>query len=298
MKKFVFYNSNSNKTLYNKIYRNAKSNPKKSLKGLSKRQIEFDIPHPVREYKRFLSFRISQTGISPEHKFIEFRKKDMIKPLERPSLYDKFNIKNDNYNHNDLYNSKKNKDSKWAIGTVARAPDEDKLPKKQEFKNYYFPPKYNNKDPERYKNTFLKTDFISIKTPKIIKYNDKNSFLKMKESYSSRKENKKEKQWISVVGNINKNMSSKDYNIINFEPLTPRDSNCKILQKSLYNKKTGFSEIFDLSNVYNKNFNKEYTRKLEKYKKGFFKYNGVFTHMYDSSIRNGKITLPFEFKQN
>ena len=297
MKKFIFYNSNSNKSLYHKIYHNF-SHPKESLKRLSKRQIDFETPHPVREYKRFLAFRVSETGISPEYKFVEFRKRDMIKPLERPSLYDKFNIKSENYKHNNLYKTTKNEDSKWALGTVARAPDEDKLPKKQEFKNYYFPPEYNNKDPEKYNNTYLKTDYISIKSPEIRKYNDKNSFLKMKGSYSSRKENKKEKQWVSNVGNINKNMSSKDYNIINFEPLTSRDSNCKLLKKSLYHKKTGFGEIFDLTNVYNKNFKKEYTGKLEKYKKGFFKYNGVFTHMYDSSIRNGKITLPFEFKQN
>ena len=295
MKKFVFNNRNSNKSIYHKIYHNSYS--KESFKRLSKRQIEFETPHPVREYKRFLSFRVSQTGINPEYKFVGFRKKDIIKPLERPSLYDKFNIKNEKYNHNNLYKTTKNKNTKWALGTAARAPDEDKLPKKQEFKNYYFPPKYNNKSPDRYKNTFLKTDFISLKTPKITKYNDKNSFLVMKRGYSARVENKKERQWEAKVGNINKNASSKDYNIINFEPLTSRDSNCKLLKKSLYNKRKGFGEIFDLTNVYNKNFNKEYTEKIEKYKQGFFKYNGVFTNMYDSSIRNGKITLPFELKQ-
>ena len=236
MEKFIFYNK-SNKTLYQKIYHNLNSLSKESSKKLSKRQLEFQTPHPVREYKRFLSYRVSQTGISPEYKYIEFRKKDFIRPLERPSLYDKLNIKTENYNHNNLINSTKNKKIKWALGTVARAPDEDKLPKRQEFKNYYFPPKYNNKDPEKYKNTYLKTDYISIKTPKINKYSDKNSFLKMKKSYSSRKESKEENQWISIVGNFNKNTSSKDYNIINFEPLTSRDSNCKLLKKTLYNKK-------------------------------------------------------------
>ena len=219
--------------------------------------------------------------------------------MERPSLYENFNIKNAKYKHNTLYNTKKNKESKWALSTTARAPNEDKLPKKQQYKNYYFPPKYNNKEVEIYKNNFLKTDCIAIKTPKINKVPSDKSFLQMKAGYSVRNETKEEYKWVPYIKTkSNINVSSKNYDIINFRPLSSNiHSNCKILNNSLNNRIKGIGEFYELTNFSQPNFNKEYSMKLEENPKRFFKYNGIFTNMYDSSIRNGKINLPFNLKK-
>ena len=267
---------------------------------LTKRQIEFGTPRLTKKNNRFISFRESQTGIDPYFKYINFIQKDIIKPMERPSLYEQFDIKSPNYKHISLYNTKKNKGTKWAIRTVARAPDEEKLPKKQQFKIYYFPPEYNNKEPKKYKSFSLKTDHIGIKIPKINKINSEKSFLKMKAGYTSNSETKTENQWIPRISeNSNNNTSSKNYDIINFKPLKDnRYSNCKFLNKSLNFRKKGIGEFCDLANVFNKNFNKEFLMRFEESPKRFYKYNGAFTNMYDVSIRNGKITLPFNLNKN
>ena len=298
MKKNFSFNTPSDIQIYQKL------NPISNLRlggfpKFAKRQIEFATPRPVREYKRFISFRKSLTGIDPHDKYYSFMSKDLIKPLQRPNLYEKFDIKSPSYKHNSLYKTKKNKETKWSIGTVARAPDEDRLPKRQQFKIYYFPPQYNNKDPKNYKKYFLKTDSIGIKVPKINKVDLDKSYIKMKAGYSVNNETKVENQWVPRIGDIsNNNISSKNYDIINFQPLSNEKlSNSKILNKSLNFRKKGVGEYYDLTNVYNKNFNKEYSKKFEEIPKRFYKYNGLFTNMYDASNRNGKITLPFDIKQ-
>ena len=294
MKKSFSFNNQIISPRYHKINSNFSLSKK-----LSKRQIDFGSPRPVREYKRFLSFRESLTGFDPHFKITNIINKDIIKPMKRPYLYDNYNIKSPNYKHNNLYKTRMNKETKWAIGTVARAPDYDRLPKKQQFKIYNFPPEYNNKDPEEYKNYSLKTDCIGIKIPKINKVNSDKSFLKMKAGYSASNETKVENQWIPYTGELsNINVSSKNYDIINCQPFrTPRNSDCKILNKSSNCRKKGIGEYYDLSYVFNKNFNKEYSKKLAENPKRFYKYNGAFTNMYDASNRNGKITLPFDLKQ-
>ena len=299
MKKNFSFNSPGELPIYRKIDPKIGPTLTNFSPKFSKRQLEFCTPRPVREYKRFISFRKSLTGMDPYYKYINFTNKDLIKPMQRPTLYEKFDIKSPTYVHNNLYNTKKNKETKWAIGTVARAPDEDRLPKRQQFKKYYFPPEYNNKDPENYKKFFLKTDCIGIKVPQINKINSVKSFIKMKIGYSASNETKIENQWVPSAGEIsNNNISSKNYNIINFRPLSnERKTNNRILNKSLNYRKKGIGEYYDLTNVYNKNFNKEYSKKFEENPKRFYKFNGAFTNMYDSSNRNGKITLPFDLKQ-
>lgn len=300
MKKNFSFNSPSITPKYRKLNPDIDMQLKGLSKKLSKRQIDFGTPRPVREYKRFIFFRESLTGIDPYNKYNDFYKKDIIKPMKRKFLYENFDIKSPNYKHNYLYNTKINKKTKWAIGTVARAPDEERLPKKQQFKIYYFPPEYNNKEPEKYKKYSLKTDWIGIRIPKISKVDSEQSFLKMKVGYSASNETKTENQWAPYMGeNSNINTSSKNYDIINFQPLNNCNQlNFRILNKSLNFRKKGIGEYYDLTNVFNKNFNKEFAKKFEENPKRFCKYNGAFTNMYDASNRNGKITLPFDLSQN
>ena len=260
---------------------------------LTPRQKDFFTPKPIKSYERFPS-----NYNSINNKFFNFIKKDMIKPLSRPSIYEKFDIKSPNYKHIDIYQTKMNKKTKWALGTVARAPNWDTLPKKQQFKNYYFPPEYNNKNPEEYKKYSLKTDFINIKIPELRKNNSVDSFIKMKADYSCSNETKIEHQWVPNISSTSvNNSSSKNYNIINFKILdTPKNYGNQMMNKKLYFRKKGISEICDLMQNFYVNIDKEYTKKYMENPKRFYKFNGIFTNMYDSSNRNGKITLPFDLK--
>ena len=71
-------------------------------------------------------------------------KNDIIKPLQRSKL------------HTD--NSKVEKSDKWALDTQKKCQSIEKLPKFQQFKEYYFPQK-NSEQEEKYKTTF-NIDFV------------------------------------------------------------------------------------------------------------------------------------------
>ena len=94
--------------------------------------------------------------------------------------------------------------------------------------------------------------------------------------------------------NSTNNISSKDYNIINFKPLPKANPNPHILlNKTLYFKKKGIGEFADLTKTFRVNFNKEFTAQLKENPYRFRKYQGIFSDMYDSSHKNGDIITPF-----
>jgi len=259
------------------------------------KQKEFNRPKPEREYRRFPETKIAFSGIDPSGKIQEFINKDIIRPLTRPSLYESFNIKNPNFQHNKLYKTRINDNAKWALSTSCRAPNYESLPKVQPFKNYYFPPKYNNKDIDKYRNYSLKSDNISIKVPKIKKIEPKNSFLKLKRDYSVSSETKFEHRWrpCPITKNSIINISSKDYNIINFMPLFPNENNSEIMNKTLNYRKKGMGEYKDLTKTFRVNINNDFVQKFNENPKRFYKYTGIFSNMYDASHKNGNIITPF-----
>jgi len=259
------------------------------------KQKEFNRPKPEREYRRFPETKIAFSGIDPSGKIQEFINKDIIRPLTRPSLYESFNIKNPNFQHNKLYKTRINDNAKWALSTSCRAPNYESLPKVQPFKNYYFPPKYNNKDIDKYRNYSLKSDNISIKVPKIKKIEPKNSFLKLKRDYSVSSETKFEHRWrpCPITKNSIINISSKDYNIINFMPLFPNENNSEIMNKTLNYRKKGMGEYKDLTKTFRVNVNNDFVQKFNENPKRFYKYTGIFSNMYDASHKNGNIITPF-----
>ena len=258
------------------------------------KQKEFSRPRPEREYRRFPETKIALSGMDPSGKIQEFINKDIIKPLKRPSLYNNFNIKHPNYEHNDLYKTKPNSNSKWAINTACRAPTFDTLPKVQPYQTYYFPPKYNNKDVEKYRAYSLKSDYIGIKVPRIKKIDPKDSFLRLKNDYSVSTETKKENKWFPHPSNNSlKTLSSKNYDIINFMPIFPDNSNCQIMNKTLNYRKKGMGEFSDLSKTFRVNVNKDFIEKFQQNPKRFYKYTGIFSNMYDASHKNGNIITPF-----
>jgi hypothetical protein len=258
------------------------------------KQKEFNRPRPQREYRRFLETKIALTGMDPDGKIKEFINKDIIKPVTRPSLYEDFNIKSPNYKHNDLYNTRPNNNSKWALNPSCRAPNYETLPKIQPYQTYYFPPKYNNKEIEKYRAFSLKTDHIGIKIPNLRKIEQKDSFLKLKRDYSVSSETKTHNMWVpfpSKDGIIN--ISSKEYDILNFMPNISNISNCQIMNRTINYRKKGVGEYDDLRKTFRVNVNKDFVERFIENPKRFRRYTGIFSNMYDASHKNGNIITPF-----
>ena len=248
----------------------------------------FNKPRPMRPYERFIPTKIALTGVDPSGNINEFISNDIIHPMKRPNLYIKtFSVDN----------SKKNidMDNRWALKTTAKCNDRKSLPKLQPFVSYYFPPKYNNKDIDNYRKFSLKTDHIGIQVPRCEKVSQEKSFIKLKTDYYFNTETKKENEWVPLTcKNSTNNISSKDYNIINFKPLPKANPNPQILlNKTLYFKKKGIGEFADLTKTFRVNFNKEFADQLKENPYRFRKYQGIFSDMYDSSHKNGDIITPF-----
>ena len=248
----------------------------------------FNKPRPMRPYERFIPTKIALTGVDPSGNINEFISNDIIHPMKRPNLYIKtFSVDN----------SKKNidMDNRWALKTTAKCNDRKSLPKLQPFVSYYFPPKYNNKDIDNYRKFSLKTDHIGIQVPRCEKVSQEKSFIKLKTDYYFNTETKKENEWVPLTcENSTNNISSKDYNIINFKPLPKANPNPHILlNKTLYFKKKGIGEFADLTKTFRVNFNKEFAEQLKENPYRFRKYQGIFSDMYDSSHKNGDIITPF-----
>ena len=301
IKQFSNHKKSSSQSLPNTNRRNLFQNKNLNLKielgnpypSYNIKQKEFTKPHPARQYTRFPKTKIALTGMDVSGNLLEFINKDIIHPLIRPSLYEQYDIKNENY-------LKKNKEThpnpttKWALKTSARVPNYDFLPKLQPFQTYYFPPEYNNKNPEKYRNFSLKTDHIGIKVPRIQKVKSDESFLKLKGGYNVSTETKKENKWAPFPSkdSIN-NLSSKNYDIINFQPILVNSSNCQIMNKTLNDRKKGIGEYADLTKTFRINFNQDFQEKVNSNPFRFHKYNGIFSNMYNAAHKNGNIIPPF-----
>ena len=259
------------------------------------KQKEFNNPRPIRQYRRFLPTKKALSGMDPHGTLTEFIKKDIVIPLHRKNLFtDFFDIKSPSYKHNDFIKTKMNENSKWALDTIARAPNYETLPKVQQFKTYYFPPKYNNKDPIKYRAYSLRTDHIGIKIPKIKKIEKINSFLKLKEDYCVSTETDKQNWWRPFpIKNLGKNSSSKEYNIINFKPILEKNSNFEMMNKTINYRKKGNGEFNDLTRTFRVNVNKVFREKFEQNPNRFRRFTGIFSNMYDAAHKNGNIIRPF-----
>ena len=164
------------------------------------------------------------------------------------------------------------------------------MPIVQQFKEYYFP-KFEN---EKTSKTYLKSDFISIKSPEIKKRESNYSFLEEKNKFGVQSESYSEwKDKASRLSSINK--SYVDYNIIS-NTKNPFFQKSKFLDKSVYNFQKGFGNYADEISTAAINFNPQHSNALKNNPNIFKKYNGIFSHIYDVSHRNGYIYYPFELK--
>jgi hypothetical protein len=235
-------------------------------------------PKPVREFHKMLKDKIADTGYDPKGSFAEFLKHDLIKPLSRcretlPRIL--------------------TPSEKWALRTDKNCPSEEKVPKFQQFKEYFFPHR-TKEDIDKYRGSFLKSDYVSIRIPKIRKKADNESFLFLKGKYGVHSETLHD-AWMPQ-GNFKtmNNRSSVIYNIINQKE--NNTSGCIVMNtmdKKVASKKKGVTEFSDLTRPFCHNLNPKYDG-LIKDNSGIFRIqNGIFSHMYDAAHRNGNIILPF-----
>ena len=186
---------------------------------------------------------------------------------------------------------------KWSIGNTYVCNDEKLLPRKEQFKEYFF---YGHKkeDEEKYRSNYLSTDHISIRMPKISsKSVDNKSFpyLKMKSEFGTNQNS--ESYWVPQVQQraTMSNRSSVEYDIINnHNNETTGVVNVGILDKALNNKKKGVAEFSDYLKPFNYNPNKRYLKCYDDNNNRFHFYKGVFSELYDSAARNGNIYIPFK----
>ena len=250
-------------------------------------QKNFDSYKPVKPFNRFGKPKIADTGIDPSTVFINFNNKDPTPP---------YNAK-DSSIYNEYYHKYvPTEPLKWSIGNTCVCNDEKLLPRKEQFKDYYF---FNHKkeDEEKYRSNYLSTDHISIRMPKVSKSVDNRSFpyLKMKSEFGTNQDS--ESYWVPQVQQraTMSNRSSVEYDIINnHNNPTTGVVNVGILDRAVNNKKKGVAEFSDYLKPFNYNPNKRYLKCYDKNNNRFHFYKGVFSELYDSAAKNGNIYLPFK----
>lgn len=207
-------------------------------------------------------------------------KNDIIKPLHRTKPYPE-NI--------EVINT-----DKWALNTQKKCGSPYRLPKIQQFKDYYFPEKSKD-NVEKYKTNFIPTDHIAINIPKVFKNEEKDSFLNLKGKFGNHTETSL-KGWRPLDNKIKSlsNLSSVQYNILSHQPnKSSAVIELKILDKKLANRKKSMGEFYDLTMNFHPKNNQEFKQIYDNNKNIFHKRTGIFSHLYDNAHRNGNISVPF-----
>lgn len=252
----------------------------------SSRQKMLTLNKPVKPYKRFVDTKIADQGLDPSLAFRKLIKTDVVRPIER---------ENNEYKENSVDIKQRPQTSRWCLGNTKTTPNIESIPKFQQFKPYYFNKTRTEADIKNYQKFTLKTDHIAIKIPEI-KQQDL-GFLKTKAEFNTQTQSNS--FWKPYYKNETlNNLSSKNYNIINFAPLEKNAANLTgmIYYQNMNNKYKGVSEYTDLTRLNRPNYNKEFAKLYNENPKRFCKYNGIFSNMYDASHKNGNIITPFGHK--
>ena len=279
------------------------SKPKYSPQKLSPVQNNFNIIHPVRPFNRFGKTKIYNTGIDPPSIFVDFIKKDPDKPYKR--YISPIITKDTKYIPPNTL--------RWGVGCTKSCTKKELVPKYDPYKEYNFikrlkPIKiinnnsnnnsFENGQEEIFEKTYLPTDHISIREPKISKSIENDDrcfpFLKLKREYNNTTESNS--FWVPR-NNANKSFSNKssvDYNIIsNIKSNIFGVHKDTIFNKTLHNKKKGIGEFVVSQRPFGPNYNQTFIKLMRDNGDRFRKYKGVFTELYDSAIKNGNIFIPF-----
>ena len=176
----------------------------------------------------------------------------------------------------------------WALNTTKNCPKLEYLPIIQQFKKYY--PKEKNKITK----SFLSKDILTIKTPKKKDILTNYSFLEEKNKFGIHYVLKNE--WKPKINKSSvMNYSYVDYNIVSHGK-NPFYEKPKLLDKTIYNKQKGLGNFQEEKSPYSNHICNEYLNVFKSNPNIFKKYNGIFSHIYDVSHRDGHIYYPFELK--
>lgn len=265
----------------------------------SHRQKTFGMSRPVRDYQKLIPPQVANTGLNPSGKYLEFMNKDLVHPLvkDRTTIYTTTAPN---------FASRK---EKWALEYTVNCSNENYLPKVQQFKSYNFVNR-SNSESEKYRNTFLKTDNIAIRVPKMCSSTNKSqgntekkfSFLELKNRYNITSESGSSWAPMKYDKSISNN-SSVNYNILTFQQRGKTKDLSNILNKKIANKKKSMAEYNDLTGTFAVNYSKKFEDAFKENNKRFCHFNGIFTHLYDAAARNGNLIMPFRknnypFKKN
>ena len=183
---------------------------------------------------------------------------------------------------------------KWTVGCTKKCNHRELLPKLDTFKEYYFSKPITKEQKIQYQNTFLSSDHVSIREPKIDKIYGEDSYLNRKAKWGAHVESTK--SWVprEYSDCTSCNRSNVDYDIINFKKNeSPNSGGSSILNGKFNNKKKGVAEFSEFKNPYNPNFNVEYQNIYENDPNAFKSYKGICGNLYDSALKNGSIYMPF-----
>lgn len=260
---------------------------KYKLPELTKVQKNFNRFRPVKPFDRFGKAKMADTGINPPEIFLKFIKKDGIRGSYTREIPE--SIK-------EGINYRPTNPLKWTIGTTYFCNKEKLVPKIDPYKEYNFI-KRNKEDVENFQKSYLPSDHISIRNPRISRSIDLDSYpyLKMKSQYGPHKES--ESFWSPRIYDETSaaNRSSVDYNIISNEenPISGVKS-VLLFEKTVHNKKKGLGEFLHCQRSFAPNYNPRFHRLIEENNKRFTKYKGIFTELYESANKNGNIYAPFQ----
>lgn len=286
-------NNINNKNTLNKESKSLNNSKEKTLPLIQRsistnnnRMIYNSRPHNViNPPRRFLPDYTPNSGINIKENFKTFMLKEIVHPIvkERATIYP-----------SPKYNLENSKD-KYALNYTLTCPNANLVPKIQQYKQYTFPYRDNTKA-DIYAKTYLKTDNIAVKYPseedlKNIKLNPKGSYIEMKKTFCPNTESGTSFVPKSHNKSVN-NRSSVNYNIISFQK-RDNSNTVGVLDRTINLRKKGVGEFDDLHHTFAINSYKKYNDAFKELSTRFRTKNGIFTHLYDSSIRNGKIIMPF-----
>ncbi len=300
--KFIF--SPSRNYIISKKEKIIDQNPRYIFHKLSPNQKNFNSVRPVKPFNRFGKSKIYNTGIDPPSIYLNFIRKDPDKPYTK-------NISLPNANDTKYIPTSP---LRWGIGCTKSCNKENLVPKIDPYKEYNFIKKVKkntkkndgNEKEEKYEKTYLSTDHISIREPKIdksTKNGNKGSilypYLKLKGEFNNTSDSNS--FWVPR-NNVNltvSNRSSVDYNIINNTKYNLSGiRNDMLFNKTLHNKKKGIEEFLNTQRPFGPNYNNTFLKLLNENSERFRKYRGMFTELYDSATKNGNIFKPFHDRKD
>ena len=230
------------------VSRKQRQRPKTSyeINSYAQREMRNKI-YPVRPFKRFLDIKQAEQGIDPSATVYQSIKSDLIKPIQKDNIF------NNRSNSTEPIRERRPATAKWALGCTKFTPEPSKIPKVQQYTQYNFYQPRTKETISNYRKGSLPTDHIGMKIPEI-KSKD-SEYLRIKSEYNI--QSGSNSYWVPYHKGIsNNNTSSKNYNILNFQPLFNKSDNKSSdtpikIKHSKYKTVDNFDSIFNQANLEN-----------------------------------------------